>query len=79
MKFSCYQESSVIHGYIIYSWLYIYSVYFIDTDEISTRNTTFFKLHFRNSKIVQLKWSPIAKCLSEKCYAELGYMVIKEK
>ena len=27
-----------------------------------------FFIHFRNSKIVQLKWSPIAKCLSEKCY-----------
>ena len=28
----------------------------------------FFFIHFRNSKIVQLKWSPIAKCLSQKCY-----------
>ena len=28
----------------------------------------FFFLHFRNSKIVQLKWWPIAKCLSQQCY-----------
>ena len=28
----------------------------------------FFIIHFRNSKIVQLKWSPISKCLSQKCY-----------
>ena len=28
----------------------------------------FFLVHFRNSKILQLKWSPIAKCLSQKCY-----------
>ena len=27
-----------------------------------------FFFHFRNSKILQLKWSPIAKCLSQKCY-----------
>ena len=27
-----------------------------------------FFIPFRNSKIVQLKWSPIAKCLSQKCY-----------
>ena len=27
-----------------------------------------FLIHFQNSKIVQLKWSPIAKCLSQKCY-----------
>ena len=30
--------------------------------------TQLFFIHFRNSKIVQLKWSPIAKCLSQKCY-----------
>ena len=30
--------------------------------------TQLFLIHFRNSKIVQLKWSPIAKCLSQKCY-----------
>ena len=28
----------------------------------------FFKIHFRNNKIAQLKWSPIAKCLSQKYY-----------
>ena len=27
-----------------------------------------FFIHFRNNKIVQLKWSPIAKCQSQKCY-----------
>ena len=32
------------------------------------RKTQLFLIHFRNSKIVQLKWSPIAKCLSQKCY-----------
>ena len=30
--------------------------------------TQLFFIHVRNSKIVQLKWSPIAKCLSQKCY-----------
>ena len=46
------------------------SFYFIDTDtdEIPTSYTTVFFFHFRNSKILQLKWSPIAKCLSQKCY-----------
>ena len=40
----------------------------IDTDEFPTEKTPFFFIHFRNNKIVQLKWSPIAKCLSQKCY-----------
>ena len=30
--------------------------------------TQLFKIHFRDTKIVQLKWSPFAKCLSQKCY-----------
>ena len=30
--------------------------------------TQLFFIHFRNSKIVQLKWSPITKYLSQKCY-----------
>ena len=41
--------------------------HFIDTDEFLHKTQLFF-IHFRNSKIVQLKWSPIAKCLSQKCY-----------
>ena len=44
------------------------SVYFIDTDKNSYIKHNFFFIHFRNSKLVQLKWSPIAKCLSKKCY-----------
>ena len=28
----------------------------------------YLRVHFRNSKTVQLNWSPIVKCLSQKCY-----------
>ena len=41
-------------------------------DSFSRKNSyikhNLFIIHFRNSKIVQLMWSPIAKCLSQKCY-----------
>ena len=40
--------------------------------------TKFFFIHFRNSKIVPLKWSPIANACHKNVMI-LGYKVIKER